>query len=265
MIRAVVSGIRGRMGTLVAEEIAGAEGLALVAGVERRDHPDAGASCDVDGISVPLYVDLGAIREAFDVLVDLSCPAQAAACARHVAAAGGGLVVGTTGLSDAERAEIETAAESRRVVVAPNMSLGVNLLYGLVALAARTLGTGFDIEIVEEHHRAKRDAPSGTAARLLGIAAAARGLDDGSEVHGRSGATGPRGEREIGVHAVRAGGIVGRHAVSLVSDVEEITLRHEALSRRAFARGAVAAATFAGAGPPGLYTMEDVLGLERRG
>lgn len=263
-MRVVISGIRGRMGRLVADEVVASRDLTIVAGVERPGHPDvgrpAGEVWGPAGPDAPVVDDVRRLGDGFDVLIDFSSPEQATDCAGEVAALGKGLVIGTTGLSDEQRAAIAAAAETCRVVLAPNMSLGVSVLERLVRLAARSLGDDFDVEIVEEHHRAKRDAPSGTAARLLEVAASGRGLDPAAaSVYGRHGAAGPRRTGEIGVHAVRGGGIVGRHSVRFISEVEEVVVEHEALSRRVFARGAVAAARFAGQGPPGLYTMADVI------
>ncbi len=267
MIRIVVSGICGRMGGMVARTIESAGDLKLVGGLEMPGHPGVGRRlCDhwgAGGIELVVGTRLGDLTPgSYDVIVDFSAPPQAVACAEHVAPDGKGLVIGTTGLTEIEMAVVQEASRRAPIVVAPNMSIGVNLLFGLARIAASRLDQAFDAEIVEQHHRAKRDAPSGTAARLLEVVATARGLES-SEVArlGRHGPDAPRTRGEIGVHAVRGGGIVGRHAVHLVSETEEVVLAHEAFDRSAFSQGAVEAVRFVQGRPPGLYDMQDVLGL----
>ncbi len=271
MARVLVSGICGRMGRLAAEAIAASGDLALVAGVESPGHEmigrtlrlPSGGSC----VEVPVGRSIGEFATgSFDVVVDFSAPAQAAACAAVVRASGKGLVVGTTGLSAGEDAVVRAAAATCPVVLAPNASIGANVLFGVVADLAKALGNAFDVEIVEAHHRAKKDAPSGTAAALADIVCRARGTDPCLVVaHGRSGPQAARKSGEVGVHSVRAGAIVGQHTVRFVSDIEELTVSHEALSRVAFAGGAAAAARFVAGRAPGLYDMLDVLGLRRPG
>jgi 4-hydroxy-tetrahydrodipicolinate reductase len=267
--RVLVSGICGRMGSLAAEAIAASGDLVLVAGVESPGHEMAGKALRLlhgaAGFEVPVR---GAISEfaagSFDVVVDFSTPAQAAACAEAVRASGKGLVVGTTGLSAAEDAAVRAASATCPVVIAPNASIGANVLFGIVADLARALGDAFDVEIVETHHRAKRDAPSGTAGTLADIVCRVRGLDPALAVtRGRSGSQAARKKTEVGVHSVRGGSVVGQHAVRFISDVEEIAVSHEAFSRAAFASGAAAAARFVADRAPGLYDMLDVLGLRR--
>ena len=267
MIRTVVSGICGRMGSMIGKSISVAPGLSLVAGIERHGHDGVGFRlCDYWGegsIEVPVGESLDALRaDQYDVLVDFSSPGQAVSCAEKAARDGKGLVVGTTGLGDAELAAVRRAAETCPVVLAPNTSVGVNLLFCLARQATEALGDEFDIEIVETHHRGKKDAPSGTAARLAEIVARARGARADDLLHaGRVGPDAVRRGGEIGVHSLRAGSIVGRHSVHFVGDLEEVTISHEALSREAFARGAVAAVRFVHGRSPGLYDMSDVLGL----
>jgi 4-hydroxy-tetrahydrodipicolinate reductase len=268
--RVLVSGICGRMGRLAAEAIAASDDLAVVGGVESPGHAMTGKALvlprGASGVEVPVRGAIGEFDAAsFDVVVDFSVPAQAVACAEAVRAAGKGLVVGTTGLSAAEDAAVRAAGATCPVVVAPNASIGANVLFGIVADLARTLGGAFDVEIVETHHRAKKDAPSGTAAALADIVCRARGIDAALGVtRGRSGRDAARKQAEVGVHSVRGGSIVGQHTVRFISDVEELAVSHEALSRAAFASGAAAAARFAAGRAPGLYDMLDVLGLRRR-
>ena len=266
MIRVLVSGICGRMGSMVAQEIVASGDLTLVGGLELPTHDSVGRQlCEIwtgadSGIAVSSRLD-EFDRGSYDVLVDFSIAAQAMACAERASADGLGLIIGTTGLTEYEMTVIQAASKNAPIVVAPNTSLGINMLFGLVRSAAERLGESFDIEIVETHHSAKRDAPSGTAAKLAEIVADARGVGPEMIRVGRSGLEAARRPGEIGVHAVRAGGITGRHSVLLVSQVEEIGLSHTAFSREAFARGAVHAVRFVHGKPPGLYDMMDVLNL----
>ena len=255
------------MGTEVARALLDSDEMQLAGGVERPDHRNLGRKlCDIwEGGRVDLTVR-GALEEldptAFDVVVDFSMPEQATACASYAERSGKGLVVATTALDDDAMTAIRDAAEAAPVVLAPNTCLGVNLLFALAGRVTRALGPGFDIEIVEAHHRGKRDAPSGTALRLVEILSEARGTDPDEVVRfGRRGMAGPRPAGEIGVHSVRGGAVAGRHDITFLSELESVTLRHEALSRRAFAVGAVAAARFVAEAAPGLYGMEHVLGL----
>ena len=172
------------------------------------------------------------------------------------------VVTGTTGLTDEQKAEIEKAAEKIPVLFAPNMSVGVNLLFKLVGEVAAALGDAYDIEIIETHHRFKKDAPSGTALRLAEKIAEATGRDIAKDiVHGREGAVGERTEREIGMHAVRGGDIVGDHIVLYSTLGERVELTHRAHTRDTFVRGALRAARFLVGKPAGMYDMRDVLGL----
>lgn len=200
-----------------------------------------------------------------DVVVDFTAPEASAALAEAAAAAGGpALVIGTTGFDADQERRIAAAAARTAIVKAGNFSLGVNLLLGLVREAARTLGPEYDLEVFEAHHRRKADAPSGTALMLGRAAAEGRGVAfEAAAVHGRSGATGLRPEGAIGFSVMRAGGIVGEHAVVLAAEDEVITLSHSARDRALFARGALVATQWIIGKPPGLYDMRDVLGLSR--
>jgi 4-hydroxy-tetrahydrodipicolinate reductase len=172
------------------------------------------------------------------------------------------VVVGTTGLGQAEQHAIEQASETVPIVWAANMSLGMNVLFGLVRQAAHILGDDYDVEVVEAHHRQKKDAPSGSALALAGVLTEALARDPKSDLrHGRIGNVGARGPREIGVHAVRGGDIVGDHTVYFCGMGERLELTHRASSRETFARGALRAAEWLRDRDPGLYDMQDVLGL----
>ena len=260
--KVLIVGAGGRMGLAMARLIAqrAVPGLELVAAVDRAGAPllgqDAGVAAGVPDLAAAL-----AARP--DVAVDFSSPAATAATAAQVAAAGVPWVVGTTGLGDTEKAAIAQAARKIPVVLSANMSLGVNLLYALVAQAARALaGLRYDCEIVERHHRRKKDAPSGTALYLGEAAAQGFGwnLKDVA-VDGRSGIPGERPEKEIGFHAVRGGDVVGDHAVLFAADGECLELSHRATSRDTLALGALRAAAWLPGRAPALYGMRDVLGL----
>lgn len=266
----LLMGAAGRMGQALARLVAAGAvpGLELAAAVDRADSPlagqDAGAAAGARPLGVRISGDLDAALAARPgVAVDFSFHAASAAAAPKIAAAGIPWVVGTTGLDDAEKAAVAQAAEKIPVVLSANMSLGVNLLFALVEQAARALkGRGYDCEIVERHHRRKKDAPSGTALFLGEAAARGYGwnLKDVA-VDGRSGLVGERPERQIGFHAVRGGDLVGDHAVLFAADGECVELSHRATSRDTLALGALRAAAWLPGRAPGLYGMRDVLGL----
>lgn len=207
--------------------------------------------------------DLGAVIDRGDVVIDFSVPSATAALAEVCARARVPMVIGTTGHSEAERARIRELVAPIPVVWASNFSTGVNALFWLTRKAAEILGPDFDVEIIELHHRFKKDAPSGTAKTLAETVAEARRLDPSSAVrHGRVGIVGERTPTEIGMHAIRAGDIVGEHIVLFGAMGERLELRHMASSRETFARGAIRAARWVVSRPPGLYSMLDVLGLK---
>ena len=268
--KVLLMGAAGRMGQAMTRLLAAGAipGLELAGAVDRADSPlagqDAGTAAGARALGVRISGDLAAALAARpDVAVDFSFHAATAAAAPRVAAAGVPWVVGTTGLDDAEKAAIAQAARKIPVVLAANMSLGVNLLFALVEQAARALkGRGYDCEIVERHHRRKKDAPSGTALYLGEAAAQGFGwnLKDVA-VDGRTGIPGERPEKEIGFHAVRGGDVVGDHAVLFAADGECIELSHRATSRDTLALGALRAAAWLPGRAPALYGMRDVLGL----
>ena len=254
MTRIALVGARGRMGRAVTEQAAGVEDIVIAAGVEVPGHPDIGVPFGEGA----LEADLTLVLDRVDVVLDFSARAGLAGRLAACSAAGRPFVCGTTGLVEEELAALRAAAARIPVVYAPNFSAGVNVLYRLATGAARMLGPDFDVEIVETHHRQKQDAPSGTAAhlaRLLEQATAAT-----RTTYGRDGNVGAKPVREIGVHSVRSGDAVGEHTVVFGGPGERLEITHRALSRAAFARGAVAAARFAHGRGPGYYTMADVLG-----
>jgi 4-hydroxy-tetrahydrodipicolinate reductase len=266
----LMMGAAGRMGQAIVRILASGSnpGLELVAAVDRPDSPligqDAGTAAATRALGVRVTGVLAAALAAQpDVAIDFSFHAASAAAAPKMAAAGIPWIVGTTGLDDAEKAAIAKAAKKIPVVLASNMSLGVNLLFALVEQAARSLqGQRYDCEIVERHHRRKKDAPSGTALFLGEAAAKGFGWNlKETAVDGRTGIPGERPEKQIGFHAVRGGDIVGDHAVLFAADGECLELSHRATTRDTFAFGALHAAAWLPGRAPGLYGMRDVLGL----
>jgi 4-hydroxy-tetrahydrodipicolinate reductase len=267
-LRVGVTGAGGRMGRTLVQAIEEDPALSLGAALERQGSPllgsDAGELAGIGSCGVIVSADLPAALATVDVLVDFSSVAatldHSAACLEQ----GTPLVIGTTGFSATETARLDAVGASLPVCRASNFSPGVNLLFRLVAEAARVLGEDVDIEIQEAHHRHKVDAPSGTALSLGEAAAAARGsaLDDLAVYH-RQGQTGPRQGGTIGFSTVRGGDIVGDHTVLLAGDGERLELTHRASSRLAFARGALRAARWLVTQPPGTYDMQDVLGLRQ--
>jgi 4-hydroxy-tetrahydrodipicolinate reductase len=252
VIPLVLVGAAGRMGRAIEQALAGVDDLALKARVERRDRWPAGASDwreDADGVLA-----------AGDVAVDFSGPEACAALARLCAGRGAALVTGTTGLDAAGEEALRAAAARVAVLRAANFSLGLAALRRALAAALAALPEGWDVEIVERHHRMKADSPSGTALALAADVAAR-----GGEVRcGRGrGRTGPRPAGEIGVHAIRGGTWVGDHMVLLAGEGEWLELRHVVQDRQAFAGAALAAARFVARARPGLYTLEDVAGTSR--
>jgi 4-hydroxy-tetrahydrodipicolinate reductase len=260
----VVCGAAGRMGQLLVRLIAAEPRARLAGAVEAAGHPALGRDAGtVAGIAALGVVVGGAYAPAADsVTLDFTAPAAALAHLEAAAAASAAIVVGTTGFSPAERASAEAFARQTRAVIAPNMSIGVTVLERLVATAAPALGSGFDVEIVEVHHRLKRDAPSGTALRLGEVVAETQGSAlAGRARFGREGDAGPRSDAEIGILGVRGGDAVGDHTVYFLGAGERLELTHRAQSRDCLARGALRAALWLAGQAPGLYGMHDVLGL----
>ena len=263
--RIAVSGAAGRMGRrLVALTLEDPE-LELAAALESEGHPAIGQDAAVlAGLGRECGVKLAAALNAkVHAIVDFSAPEGALARLGEAVKLGAALVCGTTGLDEKQKAAFADAAKKIPLILAPNMSVGANLLFKLTGDAARALGAGYDIEVVEAHHHNKADAPSGTALGLAQAAADARGFNlQTSAVHGRSGRPGARRRDEIGIHAVRAGDIIGEHTVIFAAPGERLELVHRVSSRDGFCLGALRAAKFLKGKPPGSYTMAQVLGLE---
>ncbi len=263
-------GASGRMGQMLVATVDASDQATLSAAVEREGHGwvgrDLGAAMGGTSRGLVVTDDLGAALAACDAVIDFTTPAVSVALAQQAAAGGVAHVIGTTGFSDADLAAIASAGATGRIVRAGNMSLGVNLLVSLTQQVAAALGEGFDIEIVEAHHRHKVDAPSGTALMLGDAAAAGRGVRLGEVAdRGRDGITGARAEGAIGFHAIRGGDYVGEHDVIFAGPGERVVLRHVASDRALFARGALRAALWLQDRGPGEYAMLDVLGLTPRG
>jgi len=257
-----VVGCGGRMGRMLIAEIAGTEGAVVAGGSSRSAGQDLGTLAGLGALGVVTGTNPAALVAACDAIIDFTVPAVTVLNAELAASAGKVLVIGTTGIDAAQTRAIEAAARHTPIVWSPNMSLGVNLLMGLVEQVAATLGPDYDIEIVEMHHRMKIDAPSGTALGLGRAAAAGRGvaLED-VWVKSRDGHTGKREGGTIGFATLRGGDVVGDHTVMFAGLGERVELTHKAADRRIYARGAVRAALWAKGRAPGLYGMKDVLGL----
>lgn len=265
-IRLLIAGAGGRMGRTLLRAVLESPGVKLAGAVERAGATvlgeDAGVLAGRSAVGVRVSDDPLPLAKHADAIVDFTSPKASLEFAALAAEAGIVHVLGTTGLSAADEEKIATAAERTVVVKSGNMSLGVNLLAALTRRVARSLGEEFDIEILEMHHRAKVDAPSGTALLLGRAAAEGRqvGLEQRS-VLAREGETGPRKPGDIGFAALRGGTVVGEHSVIFAGPAERIELVHKAEDRMIFARGALAAARWGKGKSPGLYSMADVLGL----
>jgi len=264
--RIAVFGAGGKMGRALVRAVSENKGAVLSAAVERPEFPYL--SADVSQLAgLPAsglrLSDQRPGKGSADVWIDFSAPAATMANVQEAAACGAAMVVGTTGLSPTDKEKIGVATKMIPVVLAPNMSVGVNVMLKLVAEAARLLGPSYDLEIVETHHRAKRDAPSGTALRLAEVLAEATGRDlDKTARYERHGDIGPRTDAEIGIQTLRGGDVVGDHTVFFFGPNDRIEITHRASSREMFASGAVRAALWLAGKPAGLYDMRDVLGLK---
>lgn len=265
MSRIVLNGAAGRMGTSILR-ILSERGHSIHAAFEFEGSPAMGAKVghliQRDDIETVIRAMSPSALEGSDCIIDFSSPAATPALLKAAVSAKKPLVIGTTGFTDEQKREIEKAADIIPLLFSPNMSVGVNLLFKLTELASRILKEGYDIEVFEAHHRLKKDAPSGTAKKLVEIIkSSAPELGGLNEVHGRNGITGERTGKEIGVMAMRGGDIVGEHTVFYIGQGERIELTHRATSRDILAKGAVLGMEFIVGRPPGLYTMFDVLGF----
>ena len=266
MTRIAISGVSGRMGRTLVEACQNGAGLRLGAALDRPGSSalgaDAGELAGLGRLGVVVGGDLHSLLRDFDVLVDFTRPEATLGYLDICRKAGKKLVIGTTGFDAAGKAAISAAAKDTAIVFAPNMSVGVNLSFKLLDLAARVLGEEADVEIIEAHHRHKVDAPSGTALRMGEVVAAALGRDlKDCAVYGRQGVMGERARATIGFATVRGGDIVGDHTVLFAGLGERVEITHRASSRSTFANGALRAARWLADRENGLYDMQDVLGL----
>jgi len=244
MTKVIINGSKGRMGHALSTCAERMSGIKVVAQVDQDE-------------------DIRPLLPECDVVIDFSFHAATAALAAYCAKYQKALIIGTTGHTEAEKAQITTCNTTIPMVWASNYSTGVNTLFWLTRKAVEILGPNFDLEVVEMHHRHKKDAPSGTATTLLEILASARKLQLKQALrHGREGIVGERTSSEIGIHAVRGGDVVGDHTVIFAADGERVELTHKASSRETFANGALRAALWVVKQKPGIYDMQDVLGLK---
>ena len=266
MIKVAIVGAAGRMGQALVRCSKLVTGMKVVAAVDTAACPlcgkDSGLISGIGENGINITHDLAPAVKAADILIDFSfhenVPVTVALATQHKK----GVVIGTTGLNPEERAAVDEAAKAIPIVWAPNMSVGVNLLFSLVEQAAKALGLDYDVEITEAHHKFKKDAPSGTALRLGEKVAQGRNQNFRDvAVFGREGLGGERPRGEIGIHAIRAADIVGDHTVLFATEGERVELSHRASSRDALAKGALQASLWLAGKKPGLYDMQDVLGL----
>lgn len=267
MIRAAVAGIAGRMGSRIAQLIQETEGLELAGGFEHPDHPKVGKDIsEVIGgapAGIPVAGSIQEVLERAHVIIDFTTASVSLNHFKAAVAKNKPMVIGSTGFSAEQIGEVRALSEQTPCVLAPNMSMGVNVLFKVVGDVARLLGESFDVEIVEAHHRFKKDAPSGTAVRLAQVLADALGRNlDEVGVYARHGLIGERSGKEIGIQTLRGGDIVGEHTVLFAGMGERIEITHRAHSRDNFARGAIRAALWVVGRAPGLYDMQNVLGIK---
>jgi 4-hydroxy-tetrahydrodipicolinate reductase len=266
MADVVVAGAAGRMGSRLVALLQEEKGLRLVGALEAPGHPalekDAGEVAGVGRLGVVITSDPEAALGTDRILIEFSVPEATLGHLRLVGRRRGRAVIGTTGFSPAQREEIEGLAKDATIMVSPNMSVAVNVAFRVLRDMARMLGDDYDVEVTEVHHRFKKDAPSGTALRMAEIVAEALGRDLAkSAVYGRHGMPGERPRKEIGIFSLRSGDVVGDHTVSFGALGERLELTHRSQSRDTFARGALRAARFIASAKPGLYSMQNVLGL----
>ena len=267
MINIIVAGAAGRMGIRIINMINETEGVALAGAFEHPDNKlvgqDAGMVAGIGEAGVKISGSVDDIIDSGDVIIDFTVPAATITNLKKAASAGKAMVIGTTGFTGDELKEIRNTAKNMRLVMAPNMSVGVNVMFRIAAEMAKILGSDYDMEIIEAHHRLKKDAPSGTAIGLARKLAEATGRDlEKTAVYARHGIIGQRTGEEIGIQTVRAGDITGDHTVIFGGIGERLELTHRAHNRDNFAKGAVRAAKWIVNKDAGLYDMQDVLGLK---
>ncbi|MBI1977893.1 MAG: 4-hydroxy-tetrahydrodipicolinate reductase [Candidatus Omnitrophica bacterium] len=265
-VKIIVAGAAGRMGRAILGLASRDPEIQIRGAFERADHPAIGRSVGeligVPSLEVPVHPDLRECAQLGSVIIDFTQPAALPHHLEIAVKARRAMVIGTTGLTIALMEKLHTASKKIPIVQSPNMSVGVNLLFKLTSLVGSVLDDRYDVEIVEEHHRHKKDAPSGTALEIARQIAKARNINlETNAIYGRKGITGARKRGAIGIHAIRGGDVVGNHQVSFISEGERLELVHKASSREAFASGALMAAKFVAKKRSGFYNMHDVLGL----
>jgi 4-hydroxy-tetrahydrodipicolinate reductase len=267
MPKLVVIGAGGRMGRRILALATESSQFDIIAAVERPDHPDIGKDAGLVAAVSPLNIKLTGTypNTAADVAIDFSQPEAALATIDYCLQKKAALVLGTTGLGDTQREKIKAASRKIPILYATNMSVGMNVLFNLAGKVASMLGEEYDIEIIEQHHRFKKDAPSGSAITLAENICKATGRDFADSItYGRSGKEALRQQGAIGIHAIRAGDITGIHSVIFGTLGETVTISHTAHTRDTFARGALRAAKWLVGKKPGLYSMADVLDLAQQ-
>jgi len=268
MVRAIVTGAGGRMGGRIVSLIAETDGIELTGAVERKGHPavgkDVGEGLGLGRTGILIGDSVAACIDRGDVVIDFTSHDVSLGHLEIAAAAGKAIVIGSTGFTAVEMKRVRELAASVRCVLAPNMSVGVNVMLKVLADVSALLGDDYDVEIVEAHHHLKKDAPSGTAIKMAQVIAESLGRDlDEVGVYSRKGMIGERTKPEIGIQTVRAGDIVGEHTVIFGGMGERLEFIHRAHSRDNFARGAIRAALWIVGRGNGLYDMQDVIGLKK--
>lgn len=264
MIRVVIIGVCGRMGRCITRCIRQQTDMRLVGAIQYPAHPyigsDAGVVAGIGDIGVTIAGELDHVLENADVVIEFSKPKATLGYLRQIVNTDKAMVIGTTGFTGDELATIKTLASQTRCVMAPNMSLGVNVMIQVLDLIAKALGDDYNIEIIEAHHSRKVDSPSGTALRLAETVTETLARDLGEVgIYGRRGIIGVRPKKQIGIHAVRGGDIAGDHTVLFTTEGEQLSVVHRAHSREAFAKGAIRAARWVVNAPKGLHDVSEIL------
>lgn len=268
MIQVIITGAMGRMGKAIIGQILESEDMEVMGCTEREGHPligtDIGNGIILESSLASAIQDSGRIQDSpLQVIIDFTSPEATINHLETACLLGCPMVIGTTGLNKSQNEKLLLTAESIPIVYTANMSLGMNLLFKLAAMAAKALGNEYEVEILEAHHHKKIDAPSGSALKIAGVIAEALERDlNKVAVYGRQGTPGPRKPEEIGVFAIRGGDIIGEHTAMFIGDGERLEITHRVQNRDTFAAGALRAARFVATAPPGLYDMMDVLGIK---
>jgi len=267
MLNVAVTGAGGRMGTAIIRGIKASAGITLSGALEREgsklDGLDAGQIAGCGELGISITTDRETAFKGAEVIIDFSAPEASLRTLEDALNMKKALVLGTTGFSLSQREKVREIGQKIRLVMAPNMSVGVNLLWKIVADISPVLGADYDIEIIESHHRHKKDAPSGTALRIAEVVAGSLNRDlEKVAVYERKGIVGERKREDIGIQSIRGGDIVGDHTILFAGPGERLEITHKASSRETFAHGALVAAQWLSSKPTGMYDMQDVLGLK---